>query len=627
MSMDVPAGARVGVIVLLVLAAGCGHGGQVSIRREGTEGMWLPDALPKAELKKLYQFEPSDPWAENLRLSAIDIGASGSFVSPGGLILTNQHVADWALANVSTPEHDYVKNGFLAKSLKEEVRVPGMEISVLVSTQDVTGVIEAAIGRGTPGEGTLASRRAAVARLERESKETSGLDSHVVTLYGGAKYHLYRYRKYTDVRIVFAPEQDVAFFGGDDDNFEYPRYDLDITLLRAYEDGKPASVAHWLRLARKPLAEGDLVFVIGHPASTQRLQTVAQLEAQRDVTLPYHIEHDQRLERAALAYAARGQEQRRQAQEMIFNVQNALKERKAILAGLRQGRVMEQKRTDEDALRKLAAKSSSPAINLFAWDRVEQSQRELARLYVRIAMLEWGDGFESELFDSARTLVRLAEEDLKPDDQRLPEYTSARRESLEHGLFADEPVYDDFEIAMLTESLTYMREKLGADDPGVKLALAGKTPAGRAGELVRDCKLKDAAARRALKEAGIDGIRTSTDPMVIFARQIDAEARAVRKEFETKVGEVATQASADISRMRFAVYAGDDYPDATGTLRFAFGIVKGYPQDGQQIPPWTTIGGAFEHEQRHGATPPYRLSEKWHNAEAMLDKSTPLNFV
>jgi hypothetical protein len=591
-----------------------------------TEGMWLFNALPIQRLKAL-GFEPTPEWAENLRLASVHVGgASGAFVSADGLVLTNHHVASGGLQNISRPGKDYLRDGFLARNASEEIPLPGMELRVLESIEDVTARVKSAVDPSLQGEQAVKARNAAFAAISRQSQEKTGLQSDVVTLYGGAVYDLYRYKRYTDVRIVFAPEKAIAFFGGDPDNFEYPRYDLDITLLRVYENGKPAHIDHYLRISPSGVSEGELVFVSGHPGRTDRLLPVAVLEGMRDLTVPLRLQSLERQERVLLAYAARNTEAERQAQQNIFGVQNSLKAYRPRLAALR-GDLIPRKRDEERAMRR--ALGARPDLRHFedAYQRVASAEAGLRKVFLPMDMIEGGDAFQSVLFRYARELVRLAAEDAKPDDQRLPEYTESRRKPLEHRLFADEPVYPEMEIARLAESLRFFQDKMGPSDPMVAKVLNGKSPDERARQLMEGSKLASAAERKRVRDEGAAAIDTSNDAMIELAKSIDPDAREARRAYESQVEEPLTQSLTELNQARFALFGSDLYPDATGTLRLAFGLVKGYPQDGQQIPPWTTLGGAFEHEQQHGSKPPFELPASWNHARDQLRLQTPLNFV
>lgn len=591
-----------------------------------TEGMWVYNHLPETRLRQQFSFEVSKPWADNLQLASVRMGASGAFVSNDGLILTNHHVAAGGLQNASGPGKDYVTNGFLAKTRDEEIKLPGLELSVLESIEDVTDRVNDAVDPKLTGEDAVKARNAVFAQIESESQKATGLQSNIVTLYGGARYDLYRYKRYTDVRCAFAPEMAIAFFGGDPDNFEYPRYDLDITILRAYENDKPAQVKHYLRLSTQGVREGDLVFVSGNPGTTDRLLPVAALKAMRDLTLPLALESLERQERVLLAYSDKGPEERRQAQRELFGIQNSLKALRPRLAALKTD-LMDRKSREESAMRDQLRHRADLRHYDKAWNDVATAEQRRASLIMPDAFIDSGRAFASPLFGYARALVRLPAESAKPDAERLPEYTQAKRAPLEHRLLAQVPVYPDLEQAKLTESLKFMVAKLGANSALAKKVLAGKSPEDRAKELVQGTKLADAAERKRLLEGGAEAVKSSEDPMTVLARSIDPESRSLRREYESQVDEPLTQSLTQINRARFALYGSGLYPDATGTLRLAYGVVKGYEQDGEQIPAWTTIGGAFQHEQRHDAKPPFQLPESWHSAHDKLDLKTPFNFV
>lgn len=593
-----------------------------------TEGMWIYNKLPDHRLSELFHFDLTPSWADHVRLASVKIGgASGAFVSADGLILTNHHVAAGGLQSASGPGRDYVTNGFVARSHDQEIKLPGMEVSVLESIEDVTDRVNAAVDPKLTGEAAVKARNAVFAQIEDQSQHETGLHSMVVTLYGGAIYDLYRYKRYTDIRCAFAPEMAIAYLGGDPDNFEYPRFDLDITLLRAYEDGKPAKIEHYLRLSHRGVQEGDLVFVSGNPGSTDRLLPVAALEAMRDLSLPLRLEELQRSERVLLDYSKQGSEQRRQAQRQVFGVENSLKALRPRLAKLQSADLMDRKRRQESALRSEIAARQDLRAYASAWDQVAAAERKRAELILPFDFVEGGQALSTALFGYARTLVRLADEDAKPDAQRLPEYTHANRAPLLHRLLAPVPVYPELETARLADSLQYFQEKLGGESPLVKQVLAGRSPPDRARELIAGSHLADLAERKRLLEGGAAAIQASDDAMITLVRLIDPEARRIRAEYESQVIEPMRQAQTSINRARFAIYGSEIYPDATGTLRLAFGLAKGYEQDGENIGAWTTIGGAFKHAGTHGDKPPYQLPQSWVAAKDKLRLQTPLNFV
>ncbi len=596
------------------------------------EGMWVFNNLPMAQLKDRHGFEPPAGWVDHLRQSAVrfNSGGSGSFVSADGLVMTNHHVGADTLAKISTPEKDFYKDGFLARTRAEEVKAPDLELNVLQSIEDVTDKVNAAVKPGMDDAAAEAARRSAMAEIEKASLAETGLRSDVVKLYQGGQYHLYRLKKYTDVRLVFAPEFAIAFFGGDADNFEYPRYDLDVCFFRAYENDQPAKVEHFLTWSKSGSKEGDLVFVAGHPGRTSRLNTAAHLGYLRDVSFPLTLALLRNREANLLAYGKKGPEQARQAKEELFGYQNSRKARIGGEQGLNDEDFMGRKADAEATLRKrVEADPKKKEAYGDAWDKVTESLKVARYAAKPYLFLEGAAGLDTQLFGIARTLVRLADEKPKPNGERLREYGDAGLESLEQQLFSEAPIYADLEKAKLANSLTFWRDTMGADDPIVARVLAGRTPVQAAAELIDGSKLADVAERRKVAEGGTAAIAESRDAMVKLARLIDADARAIRKMREDQVDGVQNAQYARIARAIFEEQGDSVYPDATFTLRLAFGTVKGYEQDGKLVPPFTTIGGAFEHAKAHGNTGDYELPASWFKARdsGKLKLDTELNFV
>lgn len=586
------------------------------------EGMYLFNDLPVEQLRSRYGFEPTDRWADSLRLASVrfNSGGSGSFISSDGLVLTNHHVASDTLHKLSTEERNLIDDGYLAKSLDAELKAPDLELNQLVSIEDVTDRVTQAVGKDQSFEEATKKRRAVIATIEKESLDSTGLRSDVVTLFGGAKYHLYRYKKYTDVRLVWAPETAAAFFGGDADNFEYPRFCLDATILRVYEDGKPAQLKNFLRWSDKGVREGDLVFVSGNPARTQRIFTVDALKFLRDKRIPYVLNYLRRKEVMLQQFGLNGPEAKRRARDEIFGVQNGRKAYTGMLAGLQTPATIEAKQAAEMKLRRAVKNNPELAGTEKAFEEVSAVQSEKAKLLGQTVSLR------SRLFDLAMTSALRAAEDLKPNEERLRGYTESGRESLVQDLLSEAPIYLDLERAKLADELARLVEYRGADDPLVVKALAGKGPRQRAAELVSGTKLNDIPVRKAFLEGDRKSLEASSDKMVQLALLLEPEYRRVQK-INEELGEREKQAYAKITAAVNQVNSAAGYPDATFTLRLSFGEVKGYEQDGEAIEPATDFEGAFEHEKQHAGQKDFDLAKSWHTGKENVSLSTQLNFV
>jgi hypothetical protein len=596
------------------------------------EGMWLLNQPPRKYLQERHGFTLGDEWLERAQKGSVRFnnGGSGSFVSAEGLIVTNHHIGADCLQKLSPRDKDYLRDGFYAAARDKELRCPDLELNVLQSIEDVTARVNEAVKPEMAPAKAFAARRAVLAAIEKESTEKTRLRSDVVTLYQGGAYHLYRYKKYTDVRLVFAPEHAIAFFGGDTDNFEYPRFNLDICFFRAYEDGKPVHPSHYFRWSQTGPSEGDLVFVLGHPGTTNRLDTLAKLLHRRDVTLPYWLNRLRSQEALLTQFSGRGPEQARMAQKDLHRVANARKAIGGQYQGLLDPAIIRRKQDEELSL--LAAVKRKDDVNSSralqdALTRIEQAEKALAGFERDFYLLERGDAFDSELFHIARHLVRLAAELPRPNAERLREYRDSALESLKFQLFSPAPIHSELEKAKLANALTFLVENLGGSHPLVVKVLGERSPSARAVELIDGCKLADPAERRRLAEGGIKAIEDSSDPLIRLVRLVDSEARTLRKRHEDQVEEVERQANAQIARLRFEVLGDAVAPDATFTLRLAFGIVKGYAVEGVELPYTTTFGGAFERADKQQHRAPFILPKRWLDARHKLDLKTPFNFV
>lgn len=617
----IPRVRRYQVLVVAVLAAlpGVGH---------ADEGFWPFNRVPKAAIKQALGVDLSDAWLARVQQAVVRFpGGTGSFVSPDGLVLTNHHVSLEMLQKLSTPERDLSSRGFLAATRADELRAPDLEVLSLQDITDVTADVNGAVRPGQSSAEALAARRAAIAALEKDAQSRSD-HAEVVTLYQGAQYHVYRYKKYTDVRLVFAPEFDIAFFGGDPDNFTYPRYCLDMTLWRVYENGQPLAQKHYLPVSAAGTKEGDPVFTAGHPGTTQRLNTVAHLEMIRDQALPLSLEAFTMIRDALDAYGSQSEEARRQIRDDFFSIENSLKSWRGQLAGLGDPAIMDKKRAAEQALRaRVEANPDLKARYGDAWDRVAKARRDLLDYNLERVFLESGLGAYSQYFNIARTLVRWAAESVKPNGERLPEYTDARRPQIERQLASEAPIFAGVEQAKMAASLAYMRQKLGADHPAVALMLAGKSPAARAEELARGTTLGQAAVRKALFSGGAAAIAASADPMIALVRAVEPRARELRQRYDNEVLAVEREAYAKIAQAIFATEGDRAYPDATFTLRLSYGSVRGYRENGRQVAPYTDFRGLYARADEHQLRPPYKYPDSWARARRAVRLTTPFNFV
>src|SRR5687768_193828 len=590
------------------------------------EGMWTFNNVPRAEIKKKYGFEITDEWLKNVRLASVRFnnGGSGSFVSPNGLVLTNYHVVEDIVTEVSTPEKDLAKHGFVAKTRADEIKAPSLELNVLMSIEDVTSRVNGVVKAGTSDADAFRAKGAEIAAIEAESLKATGLRSDVVTLYQGGQYNLYRYKKYTDVRLVFVPEFQAAFFGGDPDNFNFPRFNIDMALVRVYENGQPVRPEHYFKWSTAGPKEGELVFVTGNPGSTSRLNTVAHLEELRDTSIPIVVRMLERMEATLKKYMAMGEEQTRQAQNELNSVQNSLKVYRGRLAGLKDAQLLARKSKEEAALRKSVADNPErQKMYGDAWDAIAAAHKAYPSYVRERRIFDQASGFNSTYFTFARALVRLATENEKPNSERLLEYTDARRASLELALYSPAPIHDDFEKLKLADSLAFMVELVGADHPLAKQILNGKTPEERANEIITGTKLKDVAYRKQLAAGGRKAIEESTDPMIVVARTIDAKARELRKRYESEVIGVERANYAKIARALFDIEGTKLYPDATFTPRLSYGTVKGYAENGKEIAPSTTRGGLYARADQFKHQFPYVLPKRCIDKKSAINADTP----
>ena len=594
------------------------------------EGMWPFNNVPRADIKRKYGFEVTDDWLKKVQLASVRFnnGGSGSFVSPNGLVLTNYHIVEDIVGELSSAQKDYAKEGFLARTQADELKAPSLELNVLESIEDVTNRINGAVNSEMTAAEANAARRAQISAIESESTQATGLRSDVVTLYQGGQYNLYRYKKYTDVRLVFVPEFQAAFFGGDPDNFNFPRFNVDMALVRVYENDRPVKVADYFKWSKAGAKAGELVFVTGHPGSTSRLNTVAHLESLRDVSVPLVLRMLETRRDMLKSYMAQGEEQTRLAQNELNSVENSIKVYKGQIGGLQDKPLMAKKLKAEQALR-ASVNSDARKKQEYgdAWDAIAKAHKDYASYARERRMLDLAAAFNSVLFSYARTLVRLAEESEKPNEQRLLEFTDSRRASLELALYSTAPIHEDFEKLKLGNSLEYMQSVYGPNHPLVQRVLKGKTPAARAVELIEGTKLKDPEHRKQLAAGGSKAIEEANDPMIELARSVDKEAREARKRYEEEVLSVERTNYGKIARALFESEGTKLYPDATFTLRLSYGAVKGYWENGKFVPPFTTMGGLYDRAAKFKYKFPYILPPRWMERKPVVTAKTPFNFV
>jgi hypothetical protein len=591
------------------------------------EGMWTFSNPPLKQLKEKYNFEPTKEWLDHVRLSSVRVGGgTGAFVSPEGLVLTNHHIVRSSLAKLSTAERNLLKTGFYAQTRSEELKASDLTVEVLVSMEDVTGRVQGAGNSGPDSRQAETRRKAEIAQIEKEAREKAGsLRPTVIALYEGGEYLLYSYKKYTDVRIVFAPEAQAAEFGGDYDNFSYPRYALDSAFVRVYEDDKPARVSDFLRWNSQGATENELIFVVGNPGSTDRLRTISQIEYQRDMSNKMQLRSFTRRRDALVRFSALGDEQARRASDTISGFNNTLKRLQGQQEGLMTAQLMQQKQSEERELRgRIAQQPELQKMYGTSWDEMAEVYKKLTPMSKR---LFYSSLAGSTLSGFALTFAQYAAEIRKPSAERLAPYRDANLDSLKSQLLSTAPVYMDYEEFVLVERLKEIQEELGADDPFVKAVLGTRSPAEVAAELIKGTKLGDMAYRKSLFDGGGAAIDASTDPMIAMARKIDPTVRELESWNRENIEGARTAAGEKVAKARFAVYGRSIAPDANFTLRFAYGVVKGYELGTTLVPYKTTYAGLYDRGASFDYKPPFNIAPQMLARKGSVELTTPFDFV
>jgi hypothetical protein len=592
-----------------------------SVPAFANEGMWTFDNFPATAVRQGFGADITPAWLDHVRLSTLRLtNCTASFVSREGLILTNHHCIESCLAELSSKEKSLLELGFRASARKEEQRCPAQHADVLVGTENITdAVLKADAGLNDAAANT--ARKKELTSLEQACEQASAraksgrLVCQSVRLYQGGQYFLYKYKRYSDLRLVFAPEADIAAFGGDPDNFQFPRWSLDFSILRAYEDNKAAQTPNYLQVDFAGPSANQLVFVSGDPGTTARLQTRSQLEFDRDVSLPVTLLRASELRGRYIQFGKNSVGDERIALAPLNSLQNGIKVRRKELDALNDDAFLDQKSKAEHALRAVAGISGPDP-----WQEIATASNRERTLYLPYIFIENAAGFSSTLFRNARLLLRAADERLKPNKDRLREFTDAELPRMQRDLFAEVPVYPEFEQINLSFSLERMREWLGPDHPLVRMLMTKESPDALATRLIAETEMNDANFRKRLWQGGKTAVDASHDPMIVLARSIDVEARAIRRQYEDEVEAPIARAAEKIAAARFKAYGTNTYPDATFTPRLNYGTVQGWVENGTSVQPFTYLERAFE--RATGATP-FKIPESWMRVKAQLDMNTP----
>lgn len=584
------------------------------------EGMWTFNAIPVQKIKEKYGVELDEAWAQHVQKSClrVSLGGSASFVSPQGLVLTNHHVGSKAIYHLSTEKDDLLTNGFLAKSLDQEIQCPNMYVDQLISIRDVTAEVNQSGTDAMSAAERESARKSSIANIKQQAQKSTGLQPEVVSLYQGARYYLYLYERYSDVRLVMAPEKSAAFFGGDTDNFEYPRYNLDICFFRVYKDGKPLTTPNYLKWSEAGPKPFEALFVAGHPGKTNRMLTSAHLQFLKEQEILLLKNWLQERKRDLQSFARQSAENKRIAAQDLFSIGNSLKVMNNLYQELERSSIIQDKEKEEKKLYKLT--ENEP------WVKLQTALEQAKPYYSHYLVLEGIGANYSKLYMWAKRLVRLSAEVSKPNESRLKEYVDSELQTLELDFFSEEPVYKSLDKVQLMGSFKRAIKVLGEGHPVSKILLAGKPLEKRVDALLAGTQLHRLEYRKQLY-ADLKQVQTSSDPLILLARELDPYARSIRQKKEDEFDSVCNESYTGIAKILFDKYGESVYPDATFTLRLSFGSMQGYSENSKHVDPMTTLGGTFDHAKSHSLQEPYNLPKTWLAKEPLLKKNTPFNFI
>lgn len=628
------------LLPLIFLSFGCASTGQmydspntkldtVKAQRFDTGKMWTFEDAPREYWKSEYGFEPSDEWLDDVRMSALKFAnwCSSSFVSEDGLVMTNHHCIDFVSNRIQKEGEDIKKNGFYAPTLDDERKINGVFVRQLVLIEDVTDEVKNVINSQTERDAIIEAKKAKIEEIETKYNDETGLECNVVELYHGGKYSLYGYRRYSDVRAVYFNESDVGLYGGDPDNFTYPRYNPDFAFVRVYDDnGKPLKTDHFFKFSLEGPKIGEPIFVIGNPGSTQRLKTVAQLEYMRDFgyrNASFILNRTlQNLYEMMNEYPDRASE----FEGMIFMVANSAKVMKGRVEGLNDPMFITRKKAFEKDFK--TAVMNDPALNEkygHIWDAIESTRNEMRQFAGQLAAYNINPRTSPALFSVAGKLVDLAEQLQLPEDQRQDQYKGDNLETTIASIFPKR--YDEaMQTKQLKMNADYLAMNLGADNELVMKLYGGKSGNAAVEYLLSNTKIGNAEAVKELASKGSEAILNSGDPLIYFVLNTKDQLN----DYQARAQEINSTESVlenELGQALYEVYGTSIPPDATFTLRINDGVMKSYDYNGTIAPEFTTFYGMYNRYYSHQKKYPWDLPERWLNLNEDFNLETPFNFI